>query len=410
MWVNFLKKNIVYGLYTRKTSKNLATSELIASLRPGEIPASDLGIKFVRNQNVHNDNNIIDCDLARSIALLSDSLKKPATQTKSCRLLDDFFSSSCSTTIFTDNDFHVSKKSALEFIDLYKKAVKTELKKSSTRQRLLRDNRLTALKEIKNFVKSVRPDDPDCAALCRFAIQLCGRCREPKNVTQRNLELCGLYTVLTAGWRIDPLKLTRVALKAITDFKVKVPGSICLENYLPHNQDYTIYSDPLADKVLISLCFALDTEGTLMTRERYFAGELGFPIKLPLLFRSEDQIINGLQVVSKNYPVSITTEPELMEYFQKEITSDRRRKPKDCLFVQDCINPYKLGNKHVVLIENFSISLHQGVEHVIFKLTSLGGTVKISMPKNMFKKYFHLDSCMLIGESREEENSTGVFA
>ena len=89
------------------------------------------------------------------------------------------------TMIFTDNDFRVSKKLTLEFINLYKEAVKKELKKKSKRQLLLRENRLTALEEIKKFVESVRSEDPDCAALCRFAIQLCGRCREPKNVTQR---------------------------------------------------------------------------------------------------------------------------------------------------------------------------------------------------------------------------------
>ena len=72
---------------------------------------------------------------------------------------------------------------------------------------------------------------------------------------------------------------------------------------------------------------------------------------------------------------------------------------------------YRRG--HAVLIENFSISQHQGlhklVEYVDFKMTSWGRTEKISMPKSMFKNHFYLKCCLLIGESMEEESSMGVF-
>ena len=96
MWGNLLKKNIVSRLSTRKISKNLERSELTATLRPGEIPASQVGIKYVTNQEVHNDINISNSDLAGSIHVLKFNLKNSASQTKSCRLLDDFFSRSYS--------------------------------------------------------------------------------------------------------------------------------------------------------------------------------------------------------------------------------------------------------------------------------------------------------------------------
>ena len=408
---HFFKKEVVSRFRIKKTKK-MEVPDSIPSLRPGEMSSSEIGIKLVRNNCLVSSEKVKNHALGRSIYLLKEGMIDSREKNNSRSLLDDFFSSRDAQKIFLDNDFAVNIDSTLEFIDLYKEAISIEQKKTekSNRQLIVCENRLAALSEIKKFVESLRADDSDCAALCRFAIQLCGRCREPKQVKQLDLPFCGINAILAAGWRIDSETLTRVSLKVMTYYKVKLPGSFFMENSLPYNTDYTKYSDALADKVLMSLFVDLATKGTYILEDKYIADELGLPTKMPVLKMKDDQIIEGLRMIGKKYPVSINTQLELNFISNKNSIYHGERKSSDCFVIEDDIDLMLSQSTHMVLIENFSVVCKRGIKYFDFKLFSWGCTEKISMPIDLFKRYFNLGSCLLIGENSTEDTTGGIFS
>ena len=186
---------------------------------------------------------------------------------------------------YSSDDFLTDVPNTLRFIDLYTTLIGSELKNKTTTARHHQNKkreRLTALKEVRAFVAELNPDNPASAQLCRLALQVCGRIRERRLVSQKTLPLCGGFGLLQCAWGNRPLNMTRIILSLARHRQCVVPTRVkgITKTLTVPPIDLSHYTEALADKLLLSTLYDLNSSSSTPGRDAVNASFLAMPSRV----------------------------------------------------------------------------------------------------------------------------------
>ncbi len=260
---------VAYGIrWVTKESKKVAGEVAIKHGSLGQCIELLTNQAFTQDSSVDSRSSLdllFDSFEGQSLFTTGDHWQSPAISRRNQALIDDVSVAGNTATFKYNhddlenkfdavkagaNDTPVDKKSTLQFIDLFATAIEQERKPTGQETQAQIDKkqeRLQALEEIREFVTQLDPDAPDAAALCRLALQLCGRCRERSMVRQQTRPLCGGFATLQAAWGKSPLNMTRLTLRLACDYQAKSDKLAMAYFELPEGIDFSKYDEALAD-------------------------------------------------------------------------------------------------------------------------------------------------------------------
>ncbi|MDD7804257.1 MAG: hypothetical protein PUP46_01525 [Endozoicomonas sp. (ex Botrylloides leachii)] len=168
---------------------------------------------------------------------------------------------------YNSENIPVDISSTLKFIDLYARTIKLERKPGKAwleKHHKKNSERMNALSQIRQFVAELNDQDPDCAALCRLALQMCGRVRERRLVSQKQIPLCGGFALMQNAWGTKPLMMTKVLLDLARNeccyVRTMTSGKEKRLTIPPLN--FTRFSEALADKLLLATLYDLNRDNS----------------------------------------------------------------------------------------------------------------------------------------------------
>ncbi len=383
----------------------------VRPIRAGSVKASSKKVTLVKS----NEASVEEKDkdkykiktgiLGRCIEILSDRQNKD--QRKALNIL---FSSQEGERLFDSNSFPVDKKHTIEFIRLYKEAIRKEVKpnkiNSKKEDRLKKkEERLKAITEIEVFVEELEEKDEDCAALCRLAIQLCGRVRERSLVHQKSIEFCGGFSMLHSGWGLKPLQMTESILDLARNYETKV--RVVAEPYeklisVPPKTNLSDYDEALADKLLLSTLYDLKKKGSSGYVDAVRASFFGIPVKICTKDEkdiSDNDFLLSLSKASRSKCVIRgALNDKLAGYLSANMGRIRgiRDQEKDD-YVKIDLNKggYKPLVDHAVIFDKLSVV----GDMVYIKLYSWGRVEKFSISKSDFLKNINKEGFLIFPKS-----------
>ena len=308
---------------------------------------------------------------------------------------------------YTSESVLVDIASTLKFIDLYTHAIQEEKKPGKvelSKHYEKKFERVNALKEIRQFVAELNPQDPDCAALCRLALQMCGRVRERSMVSQRQLPLCGGFAIAQNAWGEKPLMTTRIMLNLARYQSCRVttliPGKEKVLRVPPI--DFSRFSEALADKLLLSTLYDLyRDDSSTPGRDAVNASFLGIsarPFNQSRWLDAKSTDVNPrflqamCQASEQGCPVRGALTGKLNAFLHKNLLRGLNRKANkdNVLDIEEGVSQAdgSRSGSHAVIFDGFKVM----GERVAFKLYTWGRVYHLNMKKSTFLQHIDKNS------------------
>ncbi len=306
------------------------------------------------------------------------------------------------------NDTPVDKKSTLQFIDLFATAIEQERKPTGQETQAQIDKkqeRLQALEEIREFVTQLDPDAPDAAALCRLALQLCGRCRERSMVRQQTRPLCGGFATLQAAWGKSPLNMTRLTIRLACDYQAKSDKLAMAYFELPEGIDFSKYDEALADTLLLSTFYDLDRSGSNSKKDMHFSLMLDVAVQsTDKQNPSDSKFIEALEEATRNKAaVKLSLDAKLASFLEENWTNSKSRKlEKDQSWNIDKDFKSFEGSGHIghAVIMDSCRTLSNG--NIEIKIHSWGMGMRLQMKPETLLSHLSINSTIIHHSSAEK--------
>ena len=292
----------------------------------------------------------------------------------------------------TANMISVNKEKTLEFIDLFTKAIKQEQKskgRENSEQIKKKEERLQALNEVRNFVDSLDPNDPNGAAMCRLALQLCGRCRERAVVKQHKLPFCGAFGALEVAWGKNPLLMTQTILKLASDHEVTL-GKTDLK--LPKEIDLSKHQEAIADTLIMSSFYDIQNKrGSSVDQDMHLSSLLGNNVQVCKQGGDIDdlQFLKALEdATNKKASVRVAVKNKMSNFIRTNLTDQISRKAKNQAwdiekdFQKNKPNLHDGGRKHAITMDKLQLSADK--KTVMIKIQTWGKVAWLRMNTNTF--------------------------
>ncbi|MDB2384607.1 hypothetical protein N9V90_02075 [Endozoicomonas sp.] len=323
---------------------------------------------------------------------------------------------------YTSESVPVDIDSTLAFIDFYTTAIGMEQKPEKvelSKHREKKRERLAALRELRQFVAGLNSQDPDCAALCRLALQMCGRVRERSLVSQKNIPLCGGFAVVQNAWGENPLMTTRILLNLARyqscSVKTLIPGKDKTLKVPPIN--LSKFTEALADKLLLSTLYDLNSSSSTPGRDAVNASFLGVsarPFNQSRWLGAEPSDVNSVflqamcQASNQRCPVRGAVTGKLSKFIEARLRGglERKANKNNVLNIEGEVNKVETNDafSHAVIFDSFK----EMGDMVTFKLYSWGRVYHLKMKTKTFLEHIDKNSFVLFNQ-KIPTDSNSIF-